>query len=198
MKKFISSLFILATLCACQNNAVSKKTNVYQSADYEHFETWSWFDQAQDDTVNEILHDHIQYKIEQELISNEYDLKENGSVDFLVGYIINTRDDLEVEKLPTYEGYSDQYYGIDRWGYMADVTTFQFRKKEEESRNVKKIVKGTLIIDIINPEDNKLMIRMIAEKPIGKKATSSEERKLLLDRVIKELLSTFPPTPQQN
>ncbi len=193
MKRIITILAITAVLSACVNNQVTTDAEVRSAAEFDKFQTWRWHAWEQDGSVNEIIQDQIKTKIEGEMINKGMALKESGPVDFFVHYIVNIRDDLEVDKLPTYEGFSERYIGIDRYGQHINVVEFQIRKQLDEERMVTKVVKGTLIIDVLDPENKKILMRMIAEKPIPSREVKPSVRQRRVDSIVEDLLSNFPP-----
>lgn len=193
MKKYIFLIASAISLSACVNSDLTTSANVYSESDFGTFKTWRWHEWEQDGSVNDILLDHIRMQIEAEMDQKQMVRKEEGEVDFLVTYIVNVRDDFEVDELPTYEGFSERYTGFDRYGRYVNVVEFQARQQLDEQRVVKQIVKGTLIIDILDPTTNKMLMRMIAEKPIPERKVDSEVRQRRINALIKDLLSNFPP-----
>jgi len=193
MRTLILILIFFSVLSSCTNNKVTTTTNISASATFDNLETWNWRAWEQDGSVNEILQDHIKTKIEQELKHKGMTLKPEGEIDFLVNYIVNIHDDIEVEKLPTYKGYSENYIGLDAYGRHVNVMEFQLKRQADEEKAIKRITKGTLIIDILNPTNNKILMRMVAEKPLPDQKLETSERRELIDSVVKDLLSNFPP-----
>ena len=193
MKKILLIISMLGLLSACAEKTLKTDATVYRAADFQSFETWRWSEWEQDDSVNEIMQSHIQSKIESELTDKKFKQTSEGTVDFLVNYIVNVRDDIEVDKLPKYEGFSERYVAFDRHGRFVNVAEFQMRKDLDSKVDYTSIVKGTLIIDILEPNTKKLLMRMIAEKPLPEKKVSADVRRQRVDEVIEDLLSNFPP-----
>lgn len=195
MHRIAIFIFILFALSACTNHRVSTNAEVWEKADFQEFKTWRWHEWAQDDSVNEILHDQVKSTVARELTKKGLNFQPESEVDFLVNYVMNVRNDIEIDRIPTYEGFSERYIGIDRYGRHINVTEFQLRKQLDESETMKMIVKGTLIIDILDPQTKKILLRLIAEKPMPSNAPNAETRQRRLDAVVVKLLSKFPPQP---
>ena len=197
MKIWIVLIVLAVVLPACANRGLTINSEVYKTASFSEFETWRWQAWEQDGSVNEIIQDQVKTNIAGELTRKGLIQKLQGEVDFLVNYIVNVRDDLEVDELPSYEGFSERYIGMDTYGNYVNVVEFQMRKQLDEQRFITQITKGTLIVDIVEPKSKELLMRMIAEKPLPDKKVEPAVRQRLILGVVEDLLDNFPPTDVQ-
>ena len=195
MIKIVLLLPIIISLIACTANKATTDTTVFSDQNFSEFKNYRWHNWDQDDSVNEIIHNLVKDQIDIELAEKGMTLKPEGDVDFLVNYILNVRDSIEYDQIDSYSGYSERYIGIDPFGRHINVTEFQMKKDLEESREIRQIVKGTLIIDILDPSDNKILLRSIAEKPLTDKKVDPDVRNKRIKNIVKKLLKDFPPQP---
>ena len=198
MKKITLLLPLILGFCACTVNKTTTETTIHSQANFSEFKTYRWHNWDQDDSVNQILHSVVKDEIDLELAEKGMTLAPTGDVDFLVNYILNVRDSIEYDELEAYSGYSERYFGLDPYGRYINVTEFQMKKEMSEARNYRQIVKGTLIIDILDPKDNKILMRSVAEKPITEKKVDPDVRNKRIKDVVKKLLDDFPPEPESH
>lgn len=198
MKVLLFTLVLTCLFTACSSNKkVTIDSTVHSQADFKNFKTYRWHEFENDDSVNKLMQEFVQEQIDTDLKGKGMTLLGSGEVDFLVNYIVNVRDDVVVEKFDTYGSNVDRYSGFNYYGHYTNVVTFDM-KKAGEYTNVTPIVKGTIIIDILEPGSEKILMRLIASKPIGDKTPSADERKRRVAKVVGQMLENFPPVDKSN
>ena len=154
--------------------------------DFKSFKTYDWVVQeklpilqAMPDTPDvdlEQLDKQIREGIDKELDKRGFQKSTSGEPDFLVSYIAVGELDLDVREYDSGTNSPNVPYG-------------HWRPFYQTGNDVTLIRKGTLSIDIIDPEPNKLVWR-------GKATETFEKPKDLekkLNKIVKNILKKFPP-----
>jgi hypothetical protein len=152
-------------------------------ADFETLRTWSFGPWAERNPGTDIrlqsslLHERIQSSLVSGFAERGYPMSENP--DFWVVYHVGIEERVDVTT--TYQTIGGRY---GHWGHggmtvaQPVVTTFEA---------------GTLVIDILQPGDGRLLWRGVAEGRLPRRSTR-EEREARTREVVEGLLAGFPPS----
>jgi len=172
MKKIIAAVFTGLLFSACSSLSV----NVDYDPDFDFSLQNSFaivhYNKEGEDTL---FNDRLIEALETELLAKRYIKKDKDTTDLIFVFHVNVENKTDIDTDYIRLGYS-------RYGYsghmMATTRTYKYKK-------------GTLIIDALNPKDNKIVFRSIATD-ILKTHNTPEERTEYLNKVINEAMKDFP------
>ncbi|UZE96490.1 DUF4136 domain-containing protein [Alkalimarinus alittae] len=148
--------------------------------------------------IDPLLDSNIRFMIEQQLAKKGLVKREEGVVDFLVNYSISTHNQVDVETQKVYDGYSTTYQSVGGYGYgyaggyyRGVAVTMDVQPVNETL--VERYVQGSMTLDFIEPDDNKLIWRATGDKRLPYDHPDQQERDALINKVIGKLLAKFPP-----
>jgi len=152
----------------CSGPTISRDFDPKQ--DFSNLKTWAWAPQplqadgpTDPTSVSSLAHERIHRAVDLELRSKGYQEVDEKSADFWVQHYAVQHQRLEVE--PGYD-----------WG-PDDVSTYE---------------QGTIIVDVINPKDKRMVWRGTAKEVIDPDLTPSE-RETRIQEAVHEILAEFPP-----
>jgi hypothetical protein len=137
--------------------------------DFGNFKTWSWAERTpQADgpgaaDVSSLTHERIRAAIEQELRVKGYSMENPAGADFWVRHHAAIGQRIEV-------------YPGDGW-YGDDVRSYD---------------EGTIVVDVLNPKDKRLVWRGTARGAVDPDLTPREQEERIQESV-REILAQFPP-----
>lgn len=183
-------LVLLAALAAgCSTMEISYDFD--PKADFAGLKSYQWLKEPQKPTGdpridgNTILQNRIHEAVDTELAARGY-RKATSDPDFLVAYHVSLDRRQSVQTLNSYYGYGPGWgygYGSSyRPGYWAGAPETYVYEYEE----------GTLILDIVNPENKELMWRGSAQDEVHFKSTPETDQAQLKEAVHR-MLEKFPP-----
>ena len=185
----VLALWLLILASGCSTLEVSYDYD--PKADFKGLSSYAWLDEPQKPTGdpridgNTILRDRIHEAVNTELRARGY-REVSSDADFLVAYHVSLDRRQSVQTLNNYYGYGPGWgygYGASyRPGYWAGAPETYVYEYEE----------GTLILDIVNPEDRQLMWRGSATDEVSFKSTPEKDQ-AQLNKAVQELLEHFPP-----
>jgi hypothetical protein len=152
------------------------------SADFASFHSYAWApaesEAPKDPRVeNDLLEARVHESVDAELSAKGFSLATAGATpDFWVTYHAALEAKIDVttiqQSYPYYRGYS-------RWGGYSETYVRQFDE-------------GTLILDVIDPETEKLIWRGSAQARVNDSSTPEKRSKRVRDAVA-AILERFPP-----
>jgi hypothetical protein len=178
-KRFSLLVLPLATalLAACASKPTIR-SNVDPAADFSHYKTFAFFDEAtgRAPAYDSFATRYIKVAIDREMRSRGYD--KSSQPQLLVNIHVQTQDKVKVMESPTgYYGYRSGLYG---WG--TGVTT-----------TVDNYTEGTLNVDIVDSAAGRLVWEGIAIGRIRDK--SYDDPQPAIDAVVKQIFEAFPKQP---
>lgn len=188
-KILISSLLLMLTACA----SIKVDVDYDVEADFKHLYQYAWLEDKAPLSGNKLLdsntlmHDRIRTGIDQWLKDHGY-LKGNAKeADFLVLYRMVVENKTRVTVMNPYYGYPYSwrfgyrrgFYSSFAWSYYPDEHVYEYQR-------------GTLVIDVVDPNSKKLMWRGMAYEDISPYTTQKKKQRYV-DRAVKSILSKFPP-----
>ena len=174
----LSAIAILA-LVGC--SATTVRTDYDQRSSFAQLRTYMWLDQpvtrVRNPSLNSpLLKERIQNAVDGELAKRGYRRLTSGEPDFVVAYYVVADDKVEV----TTDDYGHGYYGYPgRYG-GGSIHTQEY-------------VEGTLILDIIDPAQQKVIWRGWAIKALDDKP-HPKEVEMYVNRAVEKILKQFPPS----
>lgn len=152
------------------------------TTDFATFSSWSWVVDApaMPDGANTLTRDRIGSAIERTLAAKGY-RQDATNPSFRVGFAVSTQDNVRVRTQPTtvhtttWRGTRGRYMG---WsGSTVDVQQF---------------TEGTLIIDVVQPDGERLIWRGTGTTRLSEQRTP-EQRIALINDAVSRILAQFPP-----
>jgi hypothetical protein len=183
--------------CASKPNV---STDFSDKTDFSSFKAYRWYVDTSEkkSQVNEIVDGRIRDNINAHLQAKGVEMKDEGSVDFLLHYTITASDEVDIHTYNTYAGYSANYYrggygyGY-RGGYYGPGGVVVLNGIPTTETDVTRYRKGTLVIDMVDPTDNTLLWRSVADQRLPEKVMAVEKRDETIKNVIDKMMADFPP-----
>ena len=126
--------------------------------------------------MDDLLSQRVQRAVNDQLRSKGLELVEPARADVLVAYQMSVEERLDVDTV--HYGYR---YG--RWGYAGPAHTTTYVREYEQ---------GTLVIDLIAPEERRLIWRGVGRTRLRDQATP-EQREAHIREVVGAILERYPP-----
>jgi hypothetical protein len=184
---------LLITGCATQPE-ITVSTD-YSAANFDEFKTFQWLPEGLESkgekAENDIAHQHIVSSINKTLIEKGYQQKEASTPDFYVNYSVSRAEKIDIDKEQVYEGYAPGFTW--RRGYGAQATD---SKVELTETHVIEYLEGTLVVDIIDPENLHIIWRGIGTKKLPE-YFDHEIAERVITNVVTATLENYPPPTEQ-
>lgn len=174
----IHLLLTLTLLGACAHKPAPIQTAVNHDprARFDGLKTWAWLpDDSIDRAAGDKALERIKRAVERQLAAKGYSRVQRGEADFVVGYRVSVKTEIDVKKIADEYGYGGPQ------GYWTDV---------EEDRP-QTYEKGTLVLDVVNPQGMRLIWRGTASARLEPADTPREGEKGR--RAVEALMAKFPP-----
>ena len=191
----ISGLIVLLCSFSC-STPVEYDTDYQTSFDFSILHSYAWHtDEALKShrVKNDIIDQRIVQAIENTLNQKGFKLA-SPPVDFYVNYGVTKEDKVDIRTYNTYAGYAPGFR-YHPWGagiYPTVGYGYNMTLTEPETRVVQ-YVQGTLVIDIVKADTNQIVWRGTAAGKLGQDSLTAQERDALINDVVKNVLSEFPP-----
>jgi hypothetical protein len=184
MRSFTITLTAAASLVMVACSSTTVNTDYDHQADFSSYSTFSWSGALEPDErptrgASQIIDGRIRRALAGDLTAKGYSQKAPGEADLEVAYYTSLSSQLRMYN--TGWGYGSGYGP--RWGYgysywpgwnMTTVSTY---------------LEGTIIIDIIDREENQLVWRGVVNSTLSKKSSSDEKINKAMTRVLAEFPS---------
>lgn len=184
MKKAII-IFIAVGLSACSTMKTSSDYD--PETDFQNIKTYSWVVKKIDKPsyhLNELMDERVRTSVDNELQSKGLSKVKTGEADILINYLTQIDKKVNIDTFNSSFGYSP-YHGAG-WGRGGSIQTHTTVREYEV---------GTLILDIVDRKNNKLIWRGSVADTIREKNTP-EERINAIDTAVIEMLKEYPPEPE--
>jgi hypothetical protein len=159
----------------------------------ENFQTlrsYAWApmtaEEQQEKSRNSLTHERIQSAVDAHFAARGFTKVAEGQADFLVTHTVTVESRTQVRDTRMSVGYGR--YGTRggigiNYGFPVDTTIDQYKV-------------GTLIIDIIDPQNKRLVWRGSGERTLGEEQ-SPEKRVEIINATVNEVLGRFPPASKK-
>ncbi len=169
----LTALTLAAALGAAGCSTMSLTTDYDRSADFARYSSFE-FMHAQE-ISNPLLRGRVEAAIERELGSKGL-RRLPGTPDLWIA--VHWRLDRETQIDTAHFG-----YGWGRWGYWGGGRTVT---------TVRQVPIGTLIIDIVDARERKLVWQAVASDAIDRHA-DADKREYVVNKTVARMLAAFPP-----
>ena len=179
----LCSSVLVVTLAAC--STLDIRSDYDPEANFGGLKTYDWMPDPKtgDPRVdNALVVKRITTAIDAELAAKGYTHITSGDPDFYVGYHAAVKDKLDVRTMNTYYGYAPGWgwnYGYGGGPYGTETYTYEYEE-------------GTLMIDVVEPENKKLIWRGSAQAELKRRQTPEQSEQGIREAVQK-VLANFPP-----
>jgi len=169
MKQVIFTVLIALVFSACSTLTVN--VDYDPEFDFASQNTFAivHYNKEGDDTL---FNDRFVNALEADLLAKNYIKKEKDVADLIFVFHVNVENKIDIDT--DYVGLGYRRYG---YGGHVRMTTYEYEK-------------GTLVIDALNPKDNKIVFRSIATD-ILKTHKTPQKRTQYLNNVVKEAMKDF-------
>jgi hypothetical protein len=189
-----NTLWIVAALAALLFQGCTTGTQVRvdydQKEDFQSLRSYAWApmtaEERQEKSRNSLTHERIQSAIDAHLAARGFQKVGEDQADFLVTHTVALESRTQVQTTQMSVGYGR--YGARGgvgvgYGMPLESTTYQYKV-------------GTLIIDIIDARQKRLVWRGSGERTVSEDL-SPEKRTEVINTTVNEVLSRFPPASKK-
>ena len=188
------TLWIVAALAAllmqgCATGA-QVRVDFDPKTDFQALRSYAWApmtaDEQQQKSRNSLTHERIQSAVDAHLAARGYKKVAEAQADFLVTHSVTVESRTQVNETRMSVGYGrDGAHGGVGVGYgiPVDTTVYQYKV-------------GTLVIDVIDAKQKRLVWRGSGERTLSEEQTP-EKRTEVINTTVNEVLSRFPPASKQ-
>ena len=143
--------------------------------------TYKWYDDSKiDRNIDQLLQRRLIFFINRELKNDGYQLVGEGEeADFLVNYVVVSKERQEIQSYYTYSPY---YYGYRGAPSNTQVVMRNYRM-------------GTLFIDILSARTGNLVWRGVGTRRIPQNMDRLR-RNEISSEIVSEVMKQFPPDPR--
>lgn len=177
----------LLVLVSCSSTKTVVSTD-YVPIDYTQIKSFQWLagEHERNKTVSDMAHQRIQENIETNIESKGFALKDSGA-DLLINYSVIAQDKVNIREYKVYDGFAPGFVWTKEHGTLLNKT-----REEYTETQVEEYFEGTLVVDVLNAKDNKIIWRGIGKKKIPEK-NNKQGRDALIKEIVSSVLKTFPP-----
>jgi hypothetical protein len=178
IRRWMAGAIVAAALAGCAPMRID--VDYDPSARFDGLRSWDWASEAPKRTGNpridnSLFDARVRRAVEERLAAQGYERRE-AAPDFLVEYHAALDRRLDARQIYTGFGYGPGY-----WGPYGDVQTI-----------VREYEQGTLILDVLDPRERRLLWRGVAEAEVYPTG-SPEERAQRIAEAVRRILERFPP-----
>jgi hypothetical protein len=187
MKNCVLVLFLLFVCSAC--STVSVDTDFNPTYDFTQLNTYSWVDNGKapsNDTRinNDLIIDRVRRAVESNFAARGFVKASNQAADFQVSWHGAIEKKLQVDTIDHF--YSPYGYGsLYRDPFWAGGSTMR-------TSTVREYEVGSIIIDILDPQQHKLIWRGSGSKMLSGES-NSEKTTQRINEAVSAILKDFPP-----
>lgn len=181
IKCVLCSVFILIFLQGCSGIKVSQ--DYEQEYNFAGLKTFAWKPNEDDEygiADNDLVDKRIRTAIENTLKTKQYILLETGEPDFYISYHVTIEQ--KVSSSNVSGGISVGRSSRGRYGSVGVGTGSQVRTYDQ----------GTMLIDVTDTVNNKLVWRGISTQSVSEHMEPGES-KVIINETVEKVLSQFPP-----
>ena len=177
MKKaiFVTGLAALLVLIGC--SATSVRFDYERGADFSKYRSFDFYQVPEAVDTDRLILKRIHNIIAREMKAKGL-AQDTGDPDLLIAAHSQTKDKVDVQN----------------WGYdYADAYHHGYWDMGPTMTTVSQYEEGTLIIDIVDNQDDELIWRGVASRPLPYNPTA-ETMDRIIDEVVTKALAKYPPS----
>ncbi|MFV2005001.1 MAG: DUF4136 domain-containing protein [Gammaproteobacteria bacterium] len=181
MKFFLLLVALFSFLSACSGIKVSQ--DYEQGYDFTALKTFTWKPNNNNEyglKDNDLIDQRIRDAIVNQLSAKSYQLVESTTPDFYISYDLTVEQKLSNSSVSGGISIGRSSYG--RYGSVGMSTGSQVRAYDQ----------GTLLIDITEPTDGRLVWRGVSTQTVDEHASPSKSR-VIINETVEAMLKQFPP-----
>lgn len=206
----VALLCLMSLLVTGCGDKIHVETEYSKATHFDEFKYYRWHQakepegttaqakKGKDKDIDPLLDSNIRFIIEQQLAKKGLVKREKGVVDFLVNYSVSAKNQVDVENQKVYDGYSTTYQSVGGYGYgyaggyyRGVAVTMDVQPVNETM--VDRYVQGSITLDFIEPDNNKLIWRARGDKRLPYDHPNQKQRDELINKAVGKLLAKFPP-----
>ena len=170
-------LALIVAILTCVTRAQEVKTNYLPGTDFSKFRTYKWVNVGDNGAPDQILDAQIKQSIDAQMAAKGFTKTDAEKADLLIRYQVAVSKEKEWNGYATGFGYPYGPWGMDSARGTATSTTIHV---------------GTLVLDIYDPAERKLVWTGTASKSIdGSKDPEKIQKNL--NKAMEKLMKNFPP-----
>ncbi|WP_336366168.1 DUF4136 domain-containing protein [Marinobacter sp. C2H3] len=173
MRGLILSLVAALSLAGCASNVV---TDYNDSVVFGHYATWAFAPDAGKSSFVSLDGNRVRTAIDRALTRKAMRQVPADEADLLVNWQIVEEDRLEQSGLGLGFGFGTGHFG---WGLAAPPP-------------VRQVTEGKLVVELVDTDTQQVVWRAASRRYL-REGQSPEERKTLIDEVVTEMFSKYPP-----
>lgn len=190
MKNYIIAVLLFFLCGAC--SIVSVSTDYNPDYDFVKLRTWAWIDNGKEPSSdtrinNDLVVDRVRNAVETALGAHGFVKTDAESADFRVSWHGAIEKKLQVDSI-------DHFYSPYGYGPLGRAPFF-IGENVIRSTTVREYEVGTLIIDILDPVQHKLVWRGSGSDRLTNE-TDPEKTTIKINEAVAAILKDFPPTKQ--
>lgn len=179
--KYAFLLFIFSWLMGCSGVKVSQ--DYEQGYDFSALKTYAWKPNENNEyglKDNDLIDKRIRTAIVEQLSAKSYSLVESDTADFFISYNLTVEQKLSSSGASGGVSLGRSSHG--RYGGVGMSTGSQVRAYDQ----------GTLLIDITEPQEDKLLWRGISTQTVDEHSSPSKST-VIINETVEKILAQFPP-----
>lgn len=190
---FIGSVLAILTLSACASQP-DYYIDFNEKIDFSSLKTYRWYDDVHPSKEAEYRKynssdKRVRTYVDRELDAKGFQAKTVGQTDFWMNYHVSKQDHMKID---TFSGYPQGMHGSAGVGTYGSAVSIGY----SSGPTVRTYREGTVVLDVIDTRDNKIIWRGIAEGRLKKSLTPSDKNRIAAE-VSRELLADFPPQAER-
>ncbi|GLS83643.1 DUF4136 domain-containing protein [Paraferrimonas haliotis] len=185
MRKLVVAAFALV-LAAC--STVTTEFDYNPEVDFSQYKTYAWVDNSSEDEQADAYHmegltdQRIRRAVDEQLSAKGFTKVAVEDADLMVNYLTKLEKKVNVDTFHSNYGYHPFYDPF--WGYHGGPSRTETRVREYQQ--------GTLILDLIDNESDKLVWRGALADTVKQKSTPAE-RETAINEAVTKILQSYPP-----
>ncbi|GLP97120.1 DUF4136 domain-containing protein [Paraferrimonas sedimenticola] len=190
MRNLIIGLMALA-LAAC--STVQTEFDYNPEVDFSQYKTYAWVEVTEEDAeegadtyhMDGLTDERIRRSVDANMAARGFTKASPEEADLLVNYLTKLEKKVNIDTFHNNYGYHPFYDPY--WGYYGG-----YAGPSRSTTRVREYQKGTLIIDLIDNKEDKLVWRGALADTV-RQQESPEQREAGINSAVLEILQNYPP-----
>ncbi len=183
MRCFVTAILMAAALLPAQAMAQKVRVDYEHGNDFAKYKTYKWVKYKESPDVNQIVDQRITSAIDAEMMKEGL-TKSETNPDLLIGYQASLS---QQQQLTTYSSGGPGWgYGA-RWGYGWGGSSISTTTSNT-------INNGTLVVDLMDPQQQKLVFRGIGTDTLSDKPEKNAKK---IQKAVAKIFEKYPPKDKE-